>query len=98
MIQATKAALADAGPHRATTSTASRRSAPSRSSTRGCSASSPVNWWASGMMAPAFSYSAMQAIAAVSSGFCHTALALRVIKQQPSASALGQGARRATTR
>jgi hypothetical protein len=45
----------------------------------------PVNWWASGMMAPAFSYSAVQAIAAVASGFCNTALALRVIQQQPSA-------------
>ena len=44
------------------------------------------------MMAPAFSYSAVQAIAAVASGFCHTALALRVIQQQPSSSALVQGA------
>jgi acetyl-CoA acetyltransferase len=52
----------------------------------------PVNWWASGMMAPAFSYSAVQAIAAVASGFCHTALALRVIQQQPSSSALVKGA------
>ena len=52
----------------------------------------PVNWWASGMMAPAFSYSAVQAISAVASGFCHTALALRVIQQQPSSSALVQGA------
>ena len=43
-------------------------------------------------MAPAFSYSATQAIAAVASGFCHTALALRVIGQQPSASALVTGA------
>ena len=52
----------------------------------------PLNWWASGMMAPAFSYSATQAIAAVASGFCHTALALRVIGQQPSSSALVKGA------
>ena len=43
-------------------------------------------------MAPAFSYSATQAIAAVASGFCHTALALRVIGQQPSSSALVKGA------
>ncbi len=51
----------------------------------------PLNWWASGMMAPAFGYSAAQAIAAVASGFCHTALALRVIKQQPSARAMAAG-------
>ena len=52
----------------------------------------PVNWWANGMMAPAFSYSATQAIAAIASGFCDTALALRVIGQQPSSSALVKGA------
>ena len=52
----------------------------------------PLNWWANGMMAPAFSYSATQAIAAVASGFCETALALRVIGQQPSSSALVKGA------
>ena len=43
------------------------------------------------MMVPAFAYSAVQAIAAVSSGFCHTVLALRVIKQQPSGSAMAAG-------
>src|SRR4029453_7477721 len=51
----------------------------------------PVNWWASGMMVPAFAYSAVQAIAAVASGFCHTALALRMIKQQPSGAAMAAG-------
>jgi acetyl-CoA acetyltransferase len=51
----------------------------------------PLNWWASGFMVPAFAYSAAQAIAAVASGFCHTALALRVIKQQPSAAAMAAG-------
>jgi acetyl-CoA acetyltransferase len=51
----------------------------------------PLNWWATGMMAPAFSYAAVQAIAAVAAGFSHTALALRVIKQQPSGKALAQG-------
>ena len=47
----------------------------------------PLNWWASGMMVPAFAYSAVQAIAAVSAGFCshraraagHQAAAERVV-------------------
>jgi acetyl-CoA acetyltransferase len=51
----------------------------------------PLNWWASGMMVPAFAYSASQAIAAIASGFCHTVLALRVILQQPSAQAMAAG-------
>jgi acetyl-CoA acetyltransferase len=51
----------------------------------------PLRWWASGMMVPAFAYSAVQAIAAVASGFCHTALALRMIKQQPSGAAMAAG-------
>jgi acetyl-CoA acetyltransferase len=51
----------------------------------------PLNWWASGMMVPAFGYSAVQAIAAVASGFCHTAMAIRVIKQQPSGAAMAAG-------
>jgi acetyl-CoA acetyltransferase len=51
----------------------------------------PLNWFASGMMVPAFSFAAMQSIAAISSGFCHTALTLRVIMQQPSGAALAKG-------
>jgi acetyl-CoA acetyltransferase len=51
----------------------------------------PLNWFASGLMAPAFSFAAMQSIAAIASGFCHTALALRVIMQQPSGAALAKG-------
>jgi acetyl-CoA acetyltransferase len=51
----------------------------------------PLNWWASGMMVPAFAYSAVSAIAAVASGFCHTALALRTIQQQPSGAAMAAG-------
>ena len=51
----------------------------------------PLNWFASGQMVPAFSYAAVQAIAAIASGFCHTALALRVIMQQPSGAALAKG-------
>jgi acetyl-CoA acetyltransferase len=51
----------------------------------------PLNWFAAGMLAPAFSFAAMQAIAAVASGFCETALALRIIKQQPSAKAMAKG-------
>ena len=87
MIQATKAALADAGL------TVSDIDGVTSVGTEPLNDAwllgiTPVNWWASGMMAPAFSYSATQAIAAVASGFCHTALALRVIGQQPSASAL----------
>jgi acetyl-CoA acetyltransferase len=51
----------------------------------------PLNWFGSGGMVPAFSYAAMNAIAAVAAGFCHTALALRVIQQQPSGSAMAAG-------
>jgi acetyl-CoA acetyltransferase len=51
----------------------------------------PLNWFASGQMVPAFSFGAMQAIAAIAAGFCHTALALRVIMQQPSGAALAKG-------
>ena len=90
MIQATKAALADAGlsVHDIDGITSVGTEPLNDAWLLGIE---PVNWWASGMMAPAFSYSATQAIAAVASGFCHTALALRVIKQQPSASAMVQG-------
>jgi acetyl-CoA acetyltransferase len=51
----------------------------------------PLNWWASGMAAPAFGYSAVTAIAAIASGFCHTVLALRVIQQQPSGASMAAG-------
>ncbi len=51
----------------------------------------PLNWFASGQMVPAFSFGAMQAIAAIAAGFCHTALVLRVIMQQPSGAALAKG-------
>ena len=91
MIQATKAALADAGLGVADIDgITSVGTEPLNDAW--LLGIEPVNWWASGMMAPAFSYSATQAIAAVASGFCHTALALRVIGQQPSASALVKGA------
>jgi acetyl-CoA acetyltransferase len=56
----------------------------------------PLNWWASGMMVPAFAYSALSAIAAVASGFCHTALALRVIQQQPSGASMAAGTQQAS--
>ncbi len=52
----------------------------------------PLKWFASGMIVPAFSYAALNAIAAVAAGFCHTALALRVIQQQPSGAAMAGGA------
>jgi acetyl-CoA acetyltransferase len=46
----------------------------------------PVSWFntASGET-PSFSYSALQAIAAVASGFCETCIAVRAIQQQPTA-------------
>jgi acetyl-CoA acetyltransferase len=91
MIQATKAALADAGltVHDIDGVTSVGTEPLNDAWLLGIE---PVNWWASGLMAPAFSYSASQAIAAIASGYCHTALALRVIQQQPSSSALVQGA------
>ena len=97
MIQATQAALADAGltVHDIDGVTSVGTEPLNDAWLLGIT---PVNWWASGMMAPAFSYSAVQAISAVASGFCHTALALRVIQQQPSGSALVTGRGRARTR
>ncbi len=91
MIQATNAALADAGltVHDIDGVTSVGTEPLNDAWLLGIE---PLNWWASGMMAPAFSYAATQAIAAVASGFCHTALALRVIQQQPSSSALVKGA------
>lgn len=46
----------------------------------------PMNWFGSGMAAPAFSYSAIMSIIAISSGLCHTTMATRMILQQPSRS------------
>jgi len=52
----------------------------------------PLSWFFAGGMGPAFVYAAHQAIAAIASGFCHTALALRIIPQQPTgAKLLGGG-------
>ncbi len=47
----------------------------------------PLNWFSSGG-GPAFVYPALMSIAAVASGFCHTALTLRIIHQQPSGAAM----------
>jgi acetyl-CoA acetyltransferase len=44
----------------------------------------PLRWWNSGNEAPAFIYAAEQAITAVASGFCDTAIAMRIIQQQPT--------------
>jgi acetyl-CoA acetyltransferase len=41
----------------------------------------PLNWWNSGA-GPAFIGPAVQAVAAIRAGFCHTAIALRVIRQK----------------
>ena len=51
----------------------------------------PVNWWSSGIIGPAFVYPALMSIAAIASGFCHTALTLRIIQQQPSGGAMAAG-------
>jgi acetyl-CoA acetyltransferase len=51
----------------------------------------PLNWFSSGA-GPAFMYPALQSIAAVQAGFCHTCIAFRIIQQQPSASDLISGA------
>ena len=53
----------------------------------------PLNWFDTGsLMGPAFATAAVNSIAAIASGFCHTALTLRVIQQQPSSSQLAAGA------
>jgi acetyl-CoA acetyltransferase len=44
----------------------------------------PLDWFSSAQLAPAFSFSAIQAIAAIRSGMCDTAVALRVIKRRPT--------------
>jgi acetyl-CoA acetyltransferase len=48
----------------------------------------PLSWWNSALSAPAFVYAAHQAIAAIASGFCETAIALRIIQQQPTGAKL----------
>lgn len=50
----------------------------------------PLSWFSQAMMAPAFSYAAIQSIAAVASGQCETALTTRIIQQQPTGDALLQ--------
>jgi len=44
----------------------------------------PLRWWNSAAEAPAFVYAAQQAITAIASGFCETAIAMRIIQQQPT--------------
>ena len=44
----------------------------------------PLRWWNSAAEAPAFVYAAHQAITAIASGFCETAIAMRIIQQQPT--------------
>ena len=48
----------------------------------------PLRWWCTATNAPAFVYAAHQAITAVASGFCETAVALRIIQQQPTGTKL----------
>jgi len=45
----------------------------------------PLNWWNSGAL-PAYVGPAMQAVAAIKAGFCHTVLTMRVIRQRFSTS------------
>lgn len=52
---------------------------------------SPLSWWCEGTTAPAFVYSAHQAIAAIASGYCETAIAMRIIQQQPTGAKLLAG-------
>lgn len=51
----------------------------------------PLSWWNSSLQAPAFVYAAHQAITAVASGFCETAIAMRIITQQPTGKKLLAG-------
>jgi acetyl-CoA acetyltransferase len=51
----------------------------------------PLSWWNTAMSAPAFVYAAHQAIAAIASGFCETAIAMRIIQQQPTGKKLFGG-------
>lgn len=50
----------------------------------------PLSWFSQAMMAPAFSYAAIQSIMAVASGQCETAMTTRIIQQQPTGDALLQ--------
>jgi acetyl-CoA acetyltransferase len=48
----------------------------------------PLSWWNSAVTVPAFVYAAHQAITAIASGFCETAIAMRIIQQQPTGAKL----------
>src|SRR5262245_6816337 len=50
----------------------------------------PLSFFSAAMVAPAFSFAAHQAITAVASGQCETAIATRIIQQQPTGEALLQ--------
>lgn len=52
----------------------------------------PLSWFSQAMVAPAFSYAAIQSIVAVASGQCETALTTRIIQQQPTGNALLESA------
>jgi acetyl-CoA acetyltransferase len=92
--QATKAALDDAGMTRADIDGISTMGSEALGDGWAMGIE-PLNWFSSSLMAPAFSYAAIQSIAAVASGMCHTAMTTRVIQQQPTGAqqAAGQGTR-----
>jgi acetyl-CoA acetyltransferase len=52
----------------------------------------PLGWFSSGIVAPAFVYAALQSIAAIKAGFCHTCIAFRIMRRAFTA----QGPRTAT--
>lgn len=45
---------------------------------------SPISWFFSGMMSPAYSHAAVAAVAAIESGQAHTVVSTRIMMQQPS--------------
>jgi acetyl-CoA acetyltransferase len=51
----------------------------------------PLSWFSNCGVGAAFSNPAIDAIAAIQAGLCDTAMAFRVIKQQPSAAAMQEG-------
>jgi acetyl-CoA acetyltransferase len=90
VIEATNAALDDAGLTRADIDGISTMGSEALAD-GWMLGTEPLNWFSSSLAAPAFVYPALQSIAAVASGFCHTALTLRIIQQQPSGASMAAG-------
>lgn len=101
-IQAAKAAMADAGMVPADIDGVAVLwgvAGPARPGTESVDALdiahmlgyAPVNWWSSGA-GPAYIGPALQAVAAIKAGFCHTCITFRVINQRMSTADLESGA------